>query len=450
MQIRRTLLFIFPFLNACLVLFASFRHGLMWGSDGEAYLSCAYSLLSGEGFSTYHGTGEYRFFPPLYPLLLALFSFVFPPELAPAILHAFAAGVAAFFWLRLFQEQDKRVLFLLGFVWLSAHPLFQTHSKLASESVFMALLMACFRVFKSEGKQRTLWLGLLVSLLSLQRYVGGLLFFMVFLSLKNRQERLRFSLIFFLPVSLWVGRNLMVYQSLTGGHFQYLPEGSLRILLQPLSWIGAALFPVSGLSWQAHLWLGVGFLVFVLMHYLLCSSRPTAEWKRLILRFGAVYLLVVLFIIRNPNYQGGFERIFIPVFPVLLFVFFELIQSYQKSFIRVALLCFTLCWITVNAYHTVTHAYRRHAFDEGTHNIHSPLTHWLRSPPDSLKAYYWSSDAPAYLMRFLPYEQKRRLMHEGNPRATKAAVKVFLRSEPDLEAILLWQSEEGSVLFVPR
>ena len=318
--------------------------GLEW--DSFNYISAARSLLAGEGFvQTIQGVDSvYASWPPLYPILLAVASFlVFDPWNIAGPLNAVIFGLTVFVagrWLRRRIHSRFLVLSACLAVVLSI-PLTRSASYAMSETTFILFAtLSLIRIdgFLLGGKRTDLvWAAVFTALVCLTRYIGVTVIVAILPLLLLRpgvalEEKVKhcaaYALISLIPVGLWVLRNVMRVGEPFGprGSPDYTLVEALDSILGDLSrWV--IFLPTSG---------GVRFLVVALVGtallalaaavgYVLSRSswkdRPLPEWRSFSVfgGFALVYLvsLTVLGTVTSVWPLSG--RMIAPVYIPLLF-----------------------------------------------------------------------------------------------------------------------------------
>ena len=217
--------------------------GLTW--DAVTYISTARNLLDGEGFRQYDHW-PYKHWPPLYPLLLAAFSFgVFDPHAVAGPLNAVIFGLTIFAAGCGLRGRVRNGLLLVGGCTAAALslPLATLASEALSEPLFILCLTLALlhsvRYFETGKQSALIWAAAFTALALLTRYPGvALLMLMPPLLLlqpgaawPEKARRLGLYLaIALLPVALWLLRNYVAYGQIHGP--QPPPENTLGEVLQ--------------------------------------------------------------------------------------------------------------------------------------------------------------------------------------------------------------------------
>ena len=239
--------------SAILVLMREVTHGVGLGYDSMHYISGANKLLDGNFFFGYTA-----FFPPLYPILLALTSFsVLDPRDVAGPLNAAAFGLTVYIagqWLRNRVESHFLVTWGCFAVALSI-PLANIASKALSEAIFVLFsILALTRIDKflnTNLLSHLVWAALYTALACMTRYAGItliitivlLLFFYHNLKLTQSIRRIfTFLLIALTPLGLWLLRNLVLTGTLTG-HRGSSVSGIQNILEQINEVVSKWVFP---------------------------------------------------------------------------------------------------------------------------------------------------------------------------------------------------------------
>ena len=302
-------------IGAGLVLAREAAWGVSLSWDSVQYVATARNLAEHplefiQAGGEHQDENAYRFWPPLYPVLLTVGGFgVFDPLDVAGPLNAVAFGLTvlvAGMWLR--RNVRSRFLFVWGCLALMlAPPVAGIAAWAMSEAAFILFaLLALFRAeaHLREGKRSALaQAAAFTALACLTRYMGvAVLATVVLLLLIQRgptpMERLRavaaYALLSALPLALWLARNVLVLGGPTGNTLpvDYSLPDILRDLLVLLgrwavpldsSWwgrvaavllaltIAAGILHVSRMKsgsvrWKSALFPGCLALVFVVLH----------------------------------------------------------------------------------------------------------------------------------------------------------------------------------------
>lgn len=230
------------------------RHGAGIGGDGVAYVMTARNLLDGYGLSWIGPTGDIRpltVFAPLFPTLLGAGGLLgVDPLLGARWLNAGLFGLNVFLTVAILRVcvQDAGLPLVGGMFVLFSPVFFPLHTGVASEPVFMTLLLLAtlgLVQYLCSGEVRWLLLAACGAGASyLARYAGtSLIAAGALLVLFRREERwrarVRRSLLFLVvacvPVALWMARNAIVAGTSTSRVLEYQPiEASLFGLIADL------------------------------------------------------------------------------------------------------------------------------------------------------------------------------------------------------------------------
>lgn len=314
-------------------LFAIAPYGAGVARDSVEYLATGMHVAQGRGFVTFDDT-PFRFWPPLYPLLLAgLTVFPLDPFLTGGWVNALLLGVSVYLSGLLFMEifPRRRWLGILGAGLLGiSRPLFLLSIHLLSDLLFMVLVLAFLWVVPSMNKMRGVLLaGVLAGLAWLDRYIGALLLplgagWVVFfsgVSWRKRLERMGFFLLVSaLPMSFWMVRNLRLF-----GHPFGAPPPARRTLIENfeagLTEIRLWIFPEGFLSvWG---WLGCFLLLFGALTLLVRWRRRELAGRAGILAgwlalWGAGYFAFLLISSVQADITRLDARLMAPIYPAFL------------------------------------------------------------------------------------------------------------------------------------
>jgi hypothetical protein len=215
------------------VLLSTAKYGAGLSSDSVAYLDVARSLVAGKGF-VFHTGEPLVWWPPLYPMLLALVGFATGLDpgafahLVNAVLFALVIGLSA----RLFQTSfPQNITYsLLGTcAVLVSMPLSEVYGAAWSECLFIPLvllyLISAQRYWESGGLASLAVMVLSTALACLTRYIGVVLVLAGIVTIaltsgmnfKDRFARASaFAVLSFVPLGLWFLRNHQLTGTLAG------------------------------------------------------------------------------------------------------------------------------------------------------------------------------------------------------------------------------------------
>ena len=235
-------------LGSVAVLVAT-RWGIGVEYDSVFYLSAAENLLHGLGLSRLGGGGEIiplTHYPPLYPLLLSIISWV-----SGATVSSAARAVSAIFFgalafvggLVVARSTRSWAAGAAGAILLAASPvLLSVEIWAMSEVVYLVLLVAALGLLAAYAQKPTrsylLASAAVTAAAYAARYVGialvgtGVLVVLVSGSWTWRRRLLRaaaFGSLGVLPVIIWMGRNLILTGSTTNRVLLYHPLGRDKV-----------------------------------------------------------------------------------------------------------------------------------------------------------------------------------------------------------------------------
>lgn len=318
----RSILILLLSLVGMLAVSCTSRWGIGASPDSIVYLGAADNLTQGMGLSVPFGNpvnAPMIFYPPLYPVLLAVMKAIGFGLLSGArILQILLFGLNLILvgWILGKILPDNFWLPLVGtLIVLSSQTMLLIHSMAWSEGLFLTfMLLSLFPLaeYFEQNKRRYLYFSAAATALALlTRYIGVSLFFTGTASLlllnrrTNRQKAidvLTFGCISCLPLFLWITRNFLAFGNTIGREFIFHPLNKEDIIQ----------------------------LVFTLSRWLMLPARLSSIVIALILLSGLIYLLG-LFIYQDrqqsqkrlPNGQEqlGQGRVAVPYFIKILIGF---------------------------------------------------------------------------------------------------------------------------------
>ena len=336
-------------LGVVLVLLHEITYGAALEWDSVTYIAVARNLLAGNGFVQPYDGNYYVHWAPLFPGLLALASlFVFDPYEVAGLVNAAAFGLTIFVagqWLR--RRIESRFLVLWGClaILLSA-PLIQSAVWVISEPVFilwtLLALVETEKFLDTDRPSSLVWSALFTALACLTRYIGVTIVITVLLLLifrrneallEKAQHLAVYSFIAVTPLGIWLFRNFLLSDTLTGYARSHPPLASfLEYLKQTLNILAGWAFPllepvpayaVAAVS-IALLTLAVAVGYSLVRSYREAETRP--DWNTLVLlgTFVFVYLAFLIVAASSTPIAVGVRHICPTYIPLLLLVAFSL------------------------------------------------------------------------------------------------------------------------------
>jgi hypothetical protein len=221
-------------IGAIFILVCTKKYGTGFSGDSVQYMAAADNLLAGRGLLMVNEEVSTSW-PPLYPTLLAMLKFcgldyIASTRCISAVTFGLTMFLAGLWVLKYSQRLFLAVLCSLAI--LCSKPLTWVFSYAWSEPIFLLLLMLYFlilpAVIKKPTMKRVVGLGVVTAAACLTRYMGGVLFVVfVVLLMINREhpfwKRVTsagvFGIVSVLPLGLWLLRNWVLTDTLTGPRF---------------------------------------------------------------------------------------------------------------------------------------------------------------------------------------------------------------------------------------
>ncbi len=324
--------------GAFIVWFAT-PFGIGLSPDSVLYLSMARSFQAGEGFLIVNAEGAFApvtHYPPLYAVVLAMFSFTFSDLfLGARVLHACLFGITAL--LVVLSSPLKKGGVVAGIVVTLTVTLSQIFSMAWSEALFIPLSLGVALLFSRITTRvdfgYALLCGVCVILLPLTRYVGvawiggGGIAFLLF-SPTTLRRRVLLAVTFSVVASLgyigWLLRNLALGKGQTLGrtilfHPEALYDRGQDLLTTFLSWGASTPWADPRLPWAAYVLVGFVVIFLIALPAVRGVKFPSIVWVHLL--FGGCYffLLVLAIIFADPGTFLDY-RLLAPIFCSLVIV----------------------------------------------------------------------------------------------------------------------------------
>jgi 4-amino-4-deoxy-L-arabinose transferase-like glycosyltransferase len=245
---NQRVLLVFPLVGldaivVALFLWGTAPHGIGIRTDSVAYLWSAKNLANGVGLGMTDAFGQLRplnHFPPLYPILLAVFDLIGIDGMVGARwLGAFFIGTLILLdWLILFRLSNRSFwLPSLGVLVLFFIPAFwDTGIYAMTEPLFLAFCLLgfiCLDNYATGNKRRWLWsAAALLALSFLTRYIGisvavtGVVFILAQKNMGARKKVLDSILlgtISVFPIAIWLIRNIILTGTATNRGINFVP-----------------------------------------------------------------------------------------------------------------------------------------------------------------------------------------------------------------------------------
>lgn len=336
------------------ILMATCRYGIGLSPDSVGYISAARNLLAGKGATLFNGQ-PLVYQPPLYPLVLAAFSFCtgLDPLCSARIVNAaaFAAILLLTGGLLAYRFRIAILPAVFGVLFTLSGPLLGVSLRAWSEPLFICLVLAfLWRAEAYAAHPRMLpllLLALVVGLASLTRYIGAIMipagiFAVSSAPASSATQRIRRALMFAtlaaLPLTFWLARNLFLCDTLFGERgpsSETLPSNLLRIVNGIWLWYRPPSIILNHLSsLPGKLLAGCGGLILLLT--LVRRGLYRQFWRQA--GFWRLVILVVLYLgflaisASVTAYDHINFRLLSPIFvPLLLLLLFILDRSLERK-----------------------------------------------------------------------------------------------------------------------
>ena len=385
------------------------RYGPGVAGDSVDYLSVADNLKDQHSFIDYAG-GIYLYWPPLYPVLLAVSSWLLNVSTfqVGGWINAISFGVLVVMGGLFFSQMypGKLRWFLLGaLLVLTATPLLRLAANIASDPLFIVLVLAYtligYKYLQTCAWQALLGLALVAGTAGLVRWNGiTLVAATVILTLiaerKDWQRALLRALwagaIAGLPLVLWVlGRNYRLYGTLIGygnlNHLKYIDDNLLDAVTKMTHWLLPDLVTrvISPL-----VLVGIFLIIAILLNrkagWKLYTGQLFSSKNLPWIVFTALYFPFVMITSIAPDHTTAFDdRYYAPLYLfILLFTIFTGYELVLKPLDRwrptrvfgirlsgIILAVVLLGWIVYPLYQTAEYAYRAITQGEPSYNFYN-------------------------------------------------------------------------------
>ena len=223
----RTVLALFGFIGASIILYSTSRYGVGLPNDGVLYIVVARHIADGNGVT--FNDSPVVLHPPLYSVILSVldYSLGIDPLSSAPIVNAILFGIIVYFSGMLFNKfvsSSYIPSLILIFFLLVTSPLYEVALIAWSEPLFICLvliyLFGCQQYAVKEDWNSILLMSLSTSLACLTRYIGiilipmGMAHILLISAAKQMKARGRHLIIYLLiavvPIGLWILRNFLL------------------------------------------------------------------------------------------------------------------------------------------------------------------------------------------------------------------------------------------------
>lgn len=316
---------------SCLIqAFMTAPFGIGLSPDSVNYLAAS-SFIDGQGFLDFKGQA-FVSWPPLFPVLLGIIRLVGldPVNIMPYVQGFFIGATGALCTLFMYWFSRSLILSVcVGLLILISPPLVGVASFLWSEPAYMFLMFSTVLLtiwyLRHQSLPRLVLLGAFCGLAFLQRYAGLSLVVATSLSillLGNLSVKMKtkhiviFGIFSCLPVSIWLLRNFLTTNTLTGiRHFEKNLFGTASVTL--LSELGTWFVPV---RFGDNVAIIVG-LVILSTSTLLAVYAIRKNQEKYVLELGVLAVFITIyfvFIVYTLLTACCSDRFLAPLYPVVI------------------------------------------------------------------------------------------------------------------------------------
>lgn len=333
MRINNKLLFFLVLVISFVVhFFATAKYGLAIFPDSINYVHSAKTLLNQGGMFQF--TGEYFVsWPPLYSIFIAIFVIPFSDSAIPnmSFIHGFIYAFSCGIMFKILSDDKNSTrsnifAFLLS---LTIWPIASLSFEIVSENLFILLSLSAFYfAFKKDNFTLAL---VFISLAILQRYIGFVWFFAIvligFIKSEQKQKWIFKSVIAFLPLVFWIGRNYYFTQTFTGvrsDSFISLYDNLILGIDVISKWIFPHFLPIV-------IRLTLILLIFLLILFQL-KSKPKNALFLASFGFFLIYFLSIWIISTSGASEALSFRLLAPAVPFFMISLWFGLDVFQAKF----------------------------------------------------------------------------------------------------------------------
>ena len=337
----QTTILILSLVGSGLVVLTTSNYSIGLWPDSVGYIATAGNLLDGKGFISFDDK-PVIYWPPLYPLLLSLISYITGLDLlvSAILLNALLFGLIIYkLGMLLTKYIDSVFIIIIGVISiLISKPIFALTLWAASEILFIFLITWYFHFlisyFEKGNILSFIMLVIVTALAILTRYIGITLILtsaitILIYSQELMKKRIRlilfYSILSLIPISLWLIRNYLISETLFGVREKSsLSFISINLTLsKTLNWF----IPADMLSTKVLLFIVVlilivsGFLLFKKNKVKNLLSIRDKQIIVILISFITIYTFTLI-AISTIKYQNPIDdRLLSPVYFPLIFLF---------------------------------------------------------------------------------------------------------------------------------
>ncbi len=424
-------------LGTGLVLWITAIHGPGFSPDSAAYLSCAESLLAGQGFLRYDGN-MYVGWPPLFPLIISLLgkmglNLVQGVRFFNAL--SFGLTITCFYYLCTLRFQTRLWIVAATVSLLCTGSMIGASIMVWSEPFFALLVLlfmiACQKYLDAPRLSTLMIASFVAALAALQRYAGFSLviaaipILMIYPGNHTVSKKLRTSTAFFLLSSLpyfgWMARNYMVQSVFSDNRtpsslgFVHYMEQSAHVIS---GWLLPSSLPVH-LSLSLSIPLLIAFFAMLIMArtgFHLPSIRILPEkwnisWTLSLI--SLVYVVIIICVSTVTSLDFKSTRYFTPLYFALIYLIFLLVEDVSLHWkntlkngwwVQFGLGCMVVMWMSYWSCNmlldlSIISTEGCQGFTAGSPRViqSTPTIQWIRDNPQEMVTY---STHPAMLYSY--------------------------------------------------
>jgi hypothetical protein len=329
-------------IGAVFILLATSRYGVGIVTDSVGYLAAARSIISGDGVIGHLGI-PLTDWPPLYPVVLALFGFILntDPLLIANVVNAILFG-STIYVVGLLTRRYFKYMPILGLLTtasvLFSMQIFVFSVKALSEPLFLLFTALAFLHANSYSIKKDITslvlLAVAAGLSSLTRYLGiSLILFGIGIILLYHNSGLKtkiihllvFLIISSLPIGLWLIRNYSVSGTLFGERHNpifTLEQEAVSIFNTLLNWY----IPQ---KYGSNILVFIPLAIVITLFYLLAkklniqSAKEVVKGISIFILFILIYISLLLISSTTTAYDNISDRLMLPIFIPVAFLFFK-------------------------------------------------------------------------------------------------------------------------------
>ena len=348
----KSIIIILSCIGSSLVIISTLNYGIGLEPDSASYIAAARNLLLGNGFVSFDAQ-PLTFFPPFYPILLALFSYIFGLDalFSAVLLNALLFGIIIYkSGMLLTKYLNSKSIIIIGVLAiLLSEPIFSNSLWALSDLLFILLIIWYINYLVSYIEKKNLLsfiiIVIITALAALTRYIGitfliTTIITILIYSKDNIRKKIAsmfvYSVLSVIPISVWLIRNYIISETFAGdrgtSRFSFLTN-IYRTIKVILNWCLPGYFGEHKMFFVIILLTIVlfGALLFRKIKYHALHLKFETPISLILILFITVYLFLLILAETFKAQSAIDSRLLSPIYIPIIFFSFIILQAYYNS-----------------------------------------------------------------------------------------------------------------------